>query len=120
MAEKAACGAAHADNVAPSLLGGFVLIRDYFPLDVEPWNPNLTTLVAFDTKWKGMLGKKIPIPTPAGEEFREEIGVYEGGGYVAKGVFRPMIDCRMHTNDAVFCPVCSQALKRMMAAVTDE
>ncbi|MFC3879157.1 homoserine kinase [Algoriphagus namhaensis] len=34
VAEKAACGAAHADNVAPSLLGGFVLIRDYFPPDV--------------------------------------------------------------------------------------
>lgn len=33
-AEKAACGAGHADNVAPSLLGGFVLIRDYHPLDV--------------------------------------------------------------------------------------
>ncbi|MBA4302355.1 MAG: homoserine kinase [Cyclobacterium sp.] len=34
VAEKAACGAGHADNVAPSLLGGFVLIRDYHPLDV--------------------------------------------------------------------------------------
>jgi homoserine kinase len=33
-AEKVACGAGHADNVAPSLLGGFVLIRDYHPLDV--------------------------------------------------------------------------------------
>jgi len=33
-AEKVACGAGHADNVAPSLLGGFVLIRDYQPLDV--------------------------------------------------------------------------------------
>ncbi|MFN3803135.1 homoserine kinase [Belliella pelovolcani] len=33
-AERIACGAAHADNVAPSLLGGFVLIRDYHPLDV--------------------------------------------------------------------------------------
>lgn len=33
-AEKAACGAGHADNVAPSLMGGFVLIRDYHPLDV--------------------------------------------------------------------------------------
>jgi len=32
--ERIACGAAHADNVAPSLLGGFVLIRDYAPLDV--------------------------------------------------------------------------------------
>ena len=32
--ERAACGSAHADNVAPSLLGGFILIRSYDPLDV--------------------------------------------------------------------------------------
>lgn len=33
-AERIACGAAHADNVAPSLYGGFVLVRGYDPLDV--------------------------------------------------------------------------------------
>lgn len=33
-AERVACGSPHADNVAPSLLGGFVLIRGYDPLDV--------------------------------------------------------------------------------------
>jgi homoserine kinase len=32
--ERAACGSAHADNVAPSLLGGFLLIRSYSPLDI--------------------------------------------------------------------------------------
>jgi homoserine kinase len=32
--EELACGAGHADNVAPALLGGFVLIRSYAPLDV--------------------------------------------------------------------------------------
>jgi len=32
--ERVACGAAHADNVAPGLYGGFVLIRSYEPLDV--------------------------------------------------------------------------------------
>lgn len=32
--ERIACGAAHADNVAPALLGGFVLIRSYSPLDL--------------------------------------------------------------------------------------
>ncbi len=42
-AERVACGAAHADNVAPSLLGGFVLVRGYSPLDVVniPTPPNL-------------------------------------------------------------------------------
>jgi homoserine kinase len=33
-AERIACGSAHADNVAPSLLGGFVLIRDREKLDI--------------------------------------------------------------------------------------
>ena len=36
--EKAACGVAHADNVAPALIGGFVLIRSYDPLDIIPIN----------------------------------------------------------------------------------
>jgi homoserine kinase len=34
LGEKIACGSAHADNVAPALLGGFVLIRSYEPLDL--------------------------------------------------------------------------------------
>jgi homoserine kinase len=47
-AERVACGSAHADNVAPSLFGGFVLIRGYEPLDVVsiPTPPELySTLV---------------------------------------------------------------------------
>ncbi|MEY2794235.1 MAG: hypothetical protein RJA76_2227, partial [Bacteroidota bacterium] len=32
--ERVACGSAHADNVGPSLLGGFVIIRSYDPLDI--------------------------------------------------------------------------------------
>ena len=34
--EAMACGTGHADNAAPSLLGGFILIRSYNPLDVVP------------------------------------------------------------------------------------
>jgi homoserine kinase len=32
--ERIACGSAHADNVGPSLMGGFVVIRSYDPLDL--------------------------------------------------------------------------------------
>ena len=41
--EKAACGAAHADNVAPALLGGITLIRCNDPLDIVslPYPKNL-------------------------------------------------------------------------------
>jgi homoserine kinase len=34
-AEKAACGAGHADNIAPSLFGGFILINSYEPLKIK-------------------------------------------------------------------------------------
>lgn len=46
-AERIACGAAHADNVAPSLLGGFTLVRSYEPLDVIKLStpPDLTATV---------------------------------------------------------------------------
>lgn len=36
--EKLASGNAHADNVAPALLGGFTLVRSYEPLDVLKLN----------------------------------------------------------------------------------
>lgn len=32
--EELACGSAHADNVAPALLGGFILVKSYEPLEV--------------------------------------------------------------------------------------
>ena len=34
--ERVACGSAHADNVAPAIFGGFVLVRSYTPLDIIP------------------------------------------------------------------------------------
>jgi homoserine kinase len=37
--EEVASGATHADNIAPSLLGGFTLIRGYSPLDVIRLEP---------------------------------------------------------------------------------
>jgi homoserine kinase len=49
--ERLACGNAHADNVAPALLGGLVLIRSYDPLDVVrlPFPENLRVGVLYPT-----------------------------------------------------------------------
>jgi hypothetical protein len=91
-----------------------VAYNDFFNLEAEPWNPNLTTLVDFNSKWKSMLGSDTPVPTPPQKKYKDTVGVYEGGGYVSRGVYRPMIDCRMHTVDTDFCPVCRKALKLMI------
>ncbi|MFZ5940928.1 MAG: M64 family metallopeptidase [Bacteroidota bacterium] len=95
-----------------------VAYESYFPLDVEPWNPNLTTLVDFARKWKNMVPAGVPVPTPLTPEYKDGVGVFEGGGYVAKGVYRPVNYCRMRVNNAVFCPVCSRAIEDMIFRYT--
>jgi len=107
-------------GLADEYFNSAVAYNDYFNLEVEPWNPNLTTLVNFDSKWKGMVSEDTPVPTPPSEENKQTVGVYEGGGYVSKGVFRPMTDCRMHSNDASFCPVCSKAIQQMISRHTGD
>ena len=63
--------------------------ESYYNLSIEPWEPNLTTLVDFDSKWKDMLKKKTPVPTPAEDKYIDEVGVFEGGGNEPKGMYRP-------------------------------
>ena len=88
-----------------------------YPLDIEPWEANITTLVDFDSKWKDMLPKGIPIPTI---EQDAPVGVFEGGGYSSKGVYRPAYDCRMRTNSSPeFCEVCSRAIRRIIEFYTE-
>ncbi len=92
-----------------------VSYNDFYPLDVEPWEPNLTTLVDFDRKWKHLLKKNTPIPTPPTKKYIGKTGVFEGGGYVAKGVYRPAYDCLMKTFDGnKFCAACSEAIQKMI------
>ena len=92
-----------------------VAYNEFYPLDVEPLDPNLTTMVDFNSKWKEMIDKDTPVPTPETKEFRETLGVFEGGGYVAKGVYRPKQDCSMKSISVDnFCPVCKRAIKQMI------
>ena len=73
--------------------------EEFYHPDTEPWEPNITTLVDFGSKWKDMMGQG-------------GVGLFEGGGYQSKGVFRPQEDCRMKTNGHPdFCPVCERAVR---------
>lgn len=90
-------------------------VDEYYNLNVEPYEANLTTLVNFGKKWKSMMDSKTPIPTPATNEYKSVLGVYEGGGYVPKGIFRPKQDCTMKSiSYDNFCPVCTKALIDMI------
>lgn len=92
-----------------------VAYEDYYNLKIEPWEPNLTTLVDFSSKWKNMVDGTTPIPTPRFSDYPTKIGAFEGGGYVAKGIYSPMEDCRMKSNETPhFCPVCQKAIKEVI------
>ena len=81
---------------------------EYYYSDSEPWEQNITTLFDFDSKWADMMEQ-------------EGVGLFEGGGYQSKGVWRSSLDCRMNTNAyPEFCPVCRRAIERMIDFYTVE
>ena len=81
--------------------------ENFYISDIEPWEPNITTMADFGSKWKDMMD--------SGKWDEAQVGIHEGGGYMAKGVYRSREDCRMRTNTAPdFCPVCQRAINRMI------
>ena len=102
-------------GLADEYYSSSVTYENFYPLDVEPLDPNLTTLVDFDTKWKDMVSDTIPIPTPNDPKYKNVVGAFEGGGYTAKGVYRPSLDCTMFSLSVNnFCPVCKRAIQEMI------
>ena len=90
-------------------------MENLYPDGVEPWEQNLTTLTAFDTKWADMISDSIPVPTPEADAHKFPVGIYQGGGYRSKGVYRPAYECRMRNNTCPsFCPVCIRAISRII------
>lgn len=92
-------------------------------LSHEPWEPNITTLVDFDSKWADMVAEGIETPSEPTDERKANytVGVYEGGGYRTKGIYRPAVVCRMRDNVAErFCPVCERAIERVILHQTQE
>lgn len=76
----------------------------------EPSAANLTmNLDRATTKWHDLIAAATPLPTtvdtPAGV-----VGLWAGGGYFARGIFRPQTTCHMRTTGSDFCAVCARTL----------
>ncbi len=88
-----------------------------YPLDVEPWAPNITTLTNFASKWQDLMpGREVTISTTDDKNLdTKQMGLYEGAGCVLKGVYRPTPNCMMRTLKVPeFCPVCTRAIARLI------
>lgn len=84
---------------------------------IEPWEPNITSLVHFDQKWAKLLTAQTPIPTPARLHKKYAVGVFET--IKGNGMYKPSVSCRMLDNTSTqFCAVCSQSIKNTIQYYT--
>lgn len=90
----------------------------YYPPGQEPWEPNLSAFLGRDRKrikWNELIDPQTPVPTPAQLSSANTIGLFEGAGYKAKGLFRSQLDCKMfHKGRIPFCAVCEKSIEKMM------
>lgn len=88
-----------------------------YPPGVEPWEPNITAFVGqrrTAIPWADLIEEPTPVPTPETEEYASVVGLFEGAGYKAKGLYRPQADCKMfHKGLVPFCHVCARSIQRM-------
>jgi len=102
-------------GLADEYFSSEVAFEDLHPIDSEPAAPNITSLVDFEKKWKHLLQEGTPIPTPIKDALKYKVGVYEGGGYRSKGIYRPAYNCYMKELYAKgFCLVCQYSLQQMI------
>lgn len=99
---------------------GYEKAEELYDMSVEPWQVNITNLVNFKSKWADIVDKTTPVPTLAIDAYRNKVGAFEGAGYVKKGIYRPVYDCKMRSNATkTFCPVCLRAVTGLLNFYTE-
>jgi hypothetical protein len=152
-----------------------VQYNDFYPLEIEPLEPNVTALLdAPNVKWQEFVSDGLEIPTPwekakydsmdykwqaerralnikiaelkrnkadagqiqaAENEYATKdrqhsdlvdqylkrnknfgkVGAFEGAGYVATGMYRPMLDCIMFSKGSKpFCTICADHIVKVI------
>ncbi|MDJ0762346.1 MAG: M64 family metallopeptidase [Myxococcota bacterium] len=93
----------------------------FYEKGAEPWEPNITAATRRkDIKWGHLISSDVPIPTPDLDKYDGVVGLFEGAGYRAKGLFRSTRDSKMfHKGLLPFGPVSEAAIEEMIQYYTD-
>jgi len=106
------------------------LIADDTPLPT-PWNKEAFDKFGYEVQQErdSLRGAKVPesevedlfirqLTTEdkffATEKYKDQVGAFEGAGYMAKGLYRSQLDCMMYTRHMEFCEVCQRSISDVM------
>lgn len=93
-------------NLADEYVDNLLVETTGFPSFVEGNHPNVTALTDPDeVPWSHWIEAGKPLPQQQGDA---GVGLFEGGLYRSRGVYRPTFDSRMRSFDADFGPVNSE------------
>lgn len=85
----------------------------------EPGQVNLTTKTSLaEIKWNDLIEVGTPIPTTT-DNPPGVVGLWEGGGYHAYGIYRPQAYCQMRSSRLPFCAVCEREAERILHQYCD-
>jgi IgA Peptidase M64 len=77
----------------------------------DPWQVNITSNTdRAMTKWHDLIAATTAIPTTS-DTPPGIVGLWEGGGYYRRGVFRPQNVCHMRQTADPFCAVCARKVE---------
>jgi len=74
--------------------------------------------------WSQLIDPKTDIPTDSSKniDINQTVGIFTGCDYAETKIYRPVKECRMNSNDRVFCPVClrlmSDAVKPFLPGIS--
>ncbi len=129
-------------GLADEYYASAIVYNEFYPVDVEPWEPNITALLKPATlKWQKFVSSTTPVPTPWQKEqydamdpknaeergaflksqtYWNQVGAFQGAGYASTGLYRPMLDCRMFSKSLTpFCRVCQEAIEQVIRFHTE-
>jgi hypothetical protein len=89
---------------------------DKFGYSIQKERDSLRAAMVPETIMENLFSRQMETENRlfSGEQYRDRVGAFEGAGYVAKGLYRPQIDCIMYTRHLRFCRVCSRSIENVI------
>jgi hypothetical protein len=89
---------------------------DRFGYSIQKERDSLRTAMVPETQMEDLFTRQMEQENRffAKEKYLDKVGAFEGAGYVAKGLYRPQIDCIMYTRHLEFCKVCKRSIENVI------